>query len=294
MELIDAFRANAWFYLSSVAVLGLVVGSFLNVVIHRLPKMMEIDWKQQCLEYLHPEQAEKEAAKPRQRYNLVVPRSACPSCGHKITALENIPIASYLVLGGKCRACRAPIGIRYPIVEALTGALTLVVAWKFGVTLQAAFAIVFVWALIALTFIDADTTLLPDDITLPLMWLGLIVNAFGLFVPLTSALFGAVVGYLSLWAVYWLFKLATGKEGMGFGDFKLLAALGAWLGWEMLGQVILLSAAVGAVVGLIGIALKGRERGAKIPFGPYLAAAGFIALMWGAEINRWYWALGRP
>jgi leader peptidase (prepilin peptidase)/N-methyltransferase len=298
MDLIDAFRANAWFYLTTAAVLGLMVGSFLNVVIHRLPKMMEIDWKQQCLEYLHPEQAEQEAAKqaatPQPRYNLVVPRSACPSCGHKITALENIPVLSYAVLGGKCSACKAPIGIRYPIVEALTGALTLVVAWKFGVSLQAVFAILLVWALIALTFIDADTTLLPDDITLPLMWLGLIVNSFGLFVPLTSALFGAVVGYLSLWSVYWVFKLATGKEGMGFGDFKLLAGIGAWLGWEMLGQVILLSAAVGAVVGIIGIVLKGREQGAKIPFGPYLAAAGFIALMWGTEINRWYWALGRP
>lgn len=295
MDLIDAFRANPWFYLTTVAVLGLMVGSFLNVVIHRLPKMMEIDWKQQCLEYLHPEQeAARQAAKPQQRYNLVVPRSACPSCGHKITALENIPVLSYAVLGGKCSACKAPIGIRYPIVEALTGALTLVVAWKFGVSLQAVFAILLVWALIALTFIDADTTLLPDDITLPLMWLGLIVNSFGLFVPLTSALFGAVVGYLSLWSVYWVFKLATGKEGMGFGDFKLLAGIGAWLGWEMLGQVILLSAAVGAVVGIIGIVLKGREQGAKIPFGPYLAAAGFIALMWGTEINRWYWALGRP
>jgi leader peptidase (prepilin peptidase)/N-methyltransferase len=183
--------------------------------------------------------------------------------------------------------------LRYPLVEALTAALTVFVGWKFGVSLQAMAAIFFTWALIALTFIDADTTLLPDDITLPLMWLGIVVNLFGLFTSLQSAVIGAMAGYLMLWSVYWLFKLTTGKEGMGYGDFKLLAAIGAWLGWQMLGQVVLLSAAVGAVVGVIGIVLKGRERGAKIPFGPYLAAAGFIALMAGPEINRWYWSLGR-
>jgi leader peptidase (prepilin peptidase)/N-methyltransferase len=293
MELIDAFRANGWFFLLTLTVFGLMVGSFLNVVIHRLPKMMEADWKEQCVEYLHPEEAEKAAAQPKTRYNLVVPRSACPHCGHRITAIENIPIVSYAVLGGKCSACKSPIGLRYPLVEALTAALTVFVGWKFGVSLQAMAAIFFTWALIALTFIDADTTLLPDDITLPLMWLGIVVNLFGLFTSLQSAVIGAMAGYLMLWSVYWLFKLTTGKEGMGYGDFKLLAAIGAWLGWQMLGQVVLLSAAVGAVVGVIGIVLKGRERGAKIPFGPYLAAAGFIALMAGPEINRWYWSLGR-
>jgi leader peptidase (prepilin peptidase) / N-methyltransferase len=297
MDIIDAFRANAWFYLGTLLVLGMLVGSFLNVVIHRLPKMMEADWKQQCTEYLHPEEAEKAAiaseAKPQPKYNLVVPRSACPSCGHKITALENIPVFSYVVLGGKCSACKTKISPRYPIIEALTGFLTVFLAWKFGVSVAAACAIGFTWALIALTFIDADTTLLPDDITLPLLWAGLIINVFGVYTTLPSAVFGAVAGYLALWSVYWLFKIFTGKEGMGYGDFKLLAAIGAWLGWQMLGQVILLSAAVGAVVGIIGIVLYGREKGAKIPFGPYLAAAGFIALVWGGQINQWYWSLGR-
>ena len=291
MDVIDALRTNLWFFVSTLGVLGLLVGSFLNVVIHRLPKMMETDWKQQCVEYLHPEQADTQASPPK--YSLVSPRSSCPSCGHQIRALENIPILSFVVLGGKCSACKAPIGKRYPAVEALTGILTALLAWKFGFGLQAIAAIVFVWALIALTFIDADTTLLPDDITLPLLWLGLIVNVPGTFTDLPSAVFGAIGGYLALWSVYWLFKLTTRKEGMGYGDFKLLAAIGAWLGWQMLGQVILLSAAVGAVVGIVGIMLYGREKGAKIPFGPYLAAAGLIALIWGAEINRWYWSLGR-
>jgi len=274
-----------------MTVLGLMVGSFLNVVIHRLPKMMEADWREQCIEYLHPEQAGSQ--KSAQRYNLIVPRSACPSCGHQISAIENIPILSYLALAGKCRACRVAISPRYPAVEALTGALTLLVAVKFGVSAATLAAMGFTWALIALTFIDADTTLLPDDITLPLLWAGLIVNAGGVFATLSSSVFGAVAGYLSLWMVFLGFKLATGKDGMGYGDFKLLAAIGAWLGWQMLPQVILLSAAVGAVVGIGGIILLGRERGAKIPFGPYLAAAGFIALIWGRELNAWYWALGR-
>jgi leader peptidase (prepilin peptidase) / N-methyltransferase len=291
MDILDAFRAHTWFYLGTVGVLGLMVGSFLNVVIHRLPKMMEADWKQQCLEFLHPEEAEK--APPAPKYNLVVPRSACPACGHKIKALENIPVISYIVLGGKCSACKTKISLRYPAIEALTAGLTVFVALKFGVSFAAMAAIGFTWALIALTFIDADTTLLPDDITLPLLWAGLIVNVFGVFTTLPSALFGAVFGYLLLWSVFWLFKLATGKEGMGYGDFKLLGAIGAWLGWQMLPQVILLSAAVGAIVGVIGIVLYGREKGAKIPFGPYLAAAGFIALIWGEQINRWYLGIGR-
>jgi leader peptidase (prepilin peptidase) / N-methyltransferase len=297
MDIVDAFRANLWFYLGTLTVLGMLVGSFLNVVIYRLPKIMEADWKQQCMEFLHPEEAEKAAAaaakNPPPKYNLVVPRSACPACGHKITALENIPVVSYLVLGGKCSACKTPISIRYPIIEALTGLLTGFIAWKFGVSVAAAAAIGFTWALLALTFIDADTTLLPDDITLPLLWAGLLVNVFGIFTSLASAVIGAAAGYLTLWSVFWLFKLLTGKEGMGYGDFKLLAAIGAWLGWQMLPQVILLSAMVGAIVGIIGIVLQGRDKGAKIPFGPYLAAAGFIALVWGVELNKWYWSLGR-
>ncbi|MFN5994203.1 MAG: prepilin peptidase [Betaproteobacteria bacterium] len=303
MDIIDTFRANTWFYIGTLGTLGLLVGSFLNVVIHRLPKMMEADWKQQCMEYLHPEEvekAERAGAEPppkgnpkyNPKYNLVTPRSSCPSCGHEITAIENIPLLSYALLGGKCSACNVKISARYPAVELLTGVLTGLLAWKFGVGAQALCAIVFVWALIALTFIDADTTLLPDDITLPLVWLGLIVNVFGVFTTLSAAVFGAVAGYLALWSVYWLFKLTTGKEGMGYGDFKLLSAIGAWLGWQMLGQVILLSAAVGAVVGIVGIVMYGREKSAKIPFGPYLAAAGLIALLGGAQINRWYWSMG--
>ncbi len=294
MDIVNAFQTNTWFYVATLTVLGLLVGSFLNVVIHRLPKMMEADWKQQCMEYLYPDDPAIAAASvptPAQ-YNLVVPRSACPSCGHQITALENIPVVSYLFLRGKCSACKTKISARYPAIEALTGLLTGFVAWKFGVSVAAVCAIGFTWALIALTFIDADTTLLPDDITLPLLWAGLIINVFGVFTTLPTAVFGAVTGYLALWLVFWGFKLATGKEGMGYGDFKLLAAIGAWLGWQMLPQVILLSAAVGAVVGIIGIVLYGREKGAKIPFGPYLAAAGFIAMIWGAQLNTWYWSLG--
>lgn len=290
MELIDAFRAVPWFYIGTAATVGLMVGSFLNVVIHRLPKMMDSEWRQQCLEFLHPEEV-SQATDAKPRYNLIVPRSACPSCGHNITALENIPVVSYLALRGKCRACKAKISPRYPAVEALTGLLTAFVAWHYGVAWIALFAAFYVWALIALTFIDADTTLLPDDITLPLMWLGLLVNLGGGIVDLRSAVIGAIAGYLLLWSVFWAFKLATGKEGMGYGDFKLLAAIGAWLGWQVLPLVILLSAAVGTIVGIAGIVLQGREKGAKLPFGPYLAAAGFIALIWGQPLNLWY--LGR-
>jgi leader peptidase (prepilin peptidase) / N-methyltransferase len=291
MEVIEAFREFPWFFVGTSVIFGLMVGSFLNVVIHRLPKIMENDWRAQCIEFLHPEEAEKEQNKAKVRYNLVVPRSACPACGHKITAIENIPVISYLALRGKCAGCGIAISARYPAVEALTGALTGLLAWHFGVTWAAAFSILFLWALVALTFIDADTTLLPDDITLPLLWLGLLVNLAGTFTSIQSAVVGAVAGYLILWSVYWLFKFATGKEGMGYGDFKLLAAIGAWLGYQMLPIVILLSAAVGALVGIVGIIFRGRERGAKLPFGPYLAAAGLIALVWGAPLNAWY--LGR-
>ena len=293
MDLFDTFRTVPWFFVGTATVFGLMVGSFLNVVIHRLPIMMERDWKAQCLEYLGDKivlrQIEPDTIE--NKYNLVVPRSACPSCGQSITALQNIPVLSYLFLGGKCAVCKTPISIRYPLVEALTGLLTGFLAWRFGVTWIAGFAIIFLWALIALTFIDADTTLLPDDITLPLLWLGLLVNVGGVFTDDVSAILGAAGGYLVLWFVYWAFKLTTGKEGMGYGDFKLLAAIGAWLGWQFLPLVILLSAVVGTVVGIAGIVLKGRDKGAKLPFGPYLAAAGLIALVWGPQLNAWY--LGR-
>ena len=293
MDLLDTFQAVPWFFVGTAIVVGLMVGSFLNVVIHRLPIMMERDWMAQCIEYLGDKIVLKqpETTGITEKYNLVVPRSACPSCGHRISALENIPLLSYLFLGGKCSACNSKISLRYPFVEVMTGLLTGFVAWRFGVTWVAVFAIVYLWALIALTFIDADTTLLPDDITLPLLWLGLLVNTTGLFTDIGSATLGAAGGYLLLWSVYWAFKLLTGKDGMGYGDFKLLAAIGAWLGWQMLPLVILLSAAVGTVVGIAGIALKGRDKGAKLPFGPYLAAAGLIALVWGPQLNAWY--LGR-
>jgi leader peptidase (prepilin peptidase)/N-methyltransferase len=270
-------------------VLGLCIGSFLNVVIHRLPRMMERGWREECAELA----GTTVAPAPEGRYNLLVPRSACPDCGHRISSLENVPVVSWLALRGKCSACSKPIPARYPIVELLGGLIAAYAAWRYGPTLAALGAMGFGWALLALTVIDLDTQLLPDDITLPLLWAGLLVNIAGTFTPLRSALIGAVAGYLSLWLVYWGFKLATGKEGMGYGDFKLLAAIGAWLGWQKLPMVILLSSVVGAAVGiaLIVFARHGREK--PIPFGPYLAVAGFVALFWGDEISRrWLPILG--
>lgn len=272
-------------FAAAAGLLGLIVGSFLNVVIHRLPKMMERDWHAQCAEL----RGECPADEPK--LTLAVPRSRCPHCGHMITAAENIPIVSWLLLRGKCSACKAPIAIRYPLVEAVTGALTAYAAWHFGFGLAAAGAILFVWAMIALTGIDFDTQLLPDSITLPLVWLGLLFNLFGTYTSLTSAVIGAMAGYLALWSVYWVFKLATGKEGMGYGDFKLLAAIGAWLGWQMLPVTILLSSLVGAIVGVGLIVLAKRGRNVPIPFGPYLAAAGLLALFYGKELNRAYLGL---
>ncbi|MEK7810568.1 MAG: A24 family peptidase, partial [Pseudomonadota bacterium] len=242
-------------------ILGLLVGSFLNVVIHRLPKMMERDWQSQC--------AELNGQVPSQTspYNLVVPRSACPHCGHAITALENIPVLSYVFLRGKCAGCAVAISPRYPLVEAVSGMLSAFAAWHFGFGLAGIAAILFIWALIALTCIDFDTQLLPDSITLPLLWLGLLVNLNGAFTTLENSVIGAAAGYLVLWSVYWMFRLVTGKEGMGFGDFKLLAAIGAWLGWSMLPLVILLSSAVGAVIGIALIIVAQHGRNIPIPFG---------------------------
>jgi len=272
--------------------IGLIVGSFLNVVIHRLPKMLDSDWDNQAAELLEQKNLSEIAKKLRPRgsprYNLITPGSTCPHCGHKIKAYENIPIASYVFLRGVCASCKAPIGIRYPLVETLSGIIAAYIGWKFGLTLAMAGALVFSWALLALTAIDIDTQLLPDDITLPLMWTGLLLNLSNVFAPISSAVLGAVGGYLSLWSVYWLFKLTTGKEGMGYGDFKLLAAIGAWLGWKMLPIVILLSSLVGAVVGICLIVFTRHGRNTPIPFGPYLAAAGLIALFWGEAINRTY------
>jgi leader peptidase (prepilin peptidase)/N-methyltransferase len=263
---------------------GLAVGSFLNVVIHRLPKMMERDWHAQCAEL------RGESPAPQPRYNLASPPSSCPACGHRISAVENVPVVSYLWLRGKCSACGAKIGARYPVVEAVTAALTAYAAWRFGFGWQAFGAMLFVWCMVALTFIDVDTQLLPDAITLPLLWAGLLINLRGTFVDLAGAVIGAVAGYLVLWSVYWAFKLATGKEGMGFGDFKLLAAIGAWLGWKMLPLVILASSVVGAVVGIALMILARRGRDVPIPFGPYLAGAGLIALFWGGPLVERYLA----
>ncbi len=263
--------------------LGLCIGSFLNVVIHRLPRMMEMEWRAQCLEVTGTALDET----PEQ-LSLARPRSRCPKCGHQITALENIPIISYLMLRGRCSACAARISPRYPLIEAFTGLASAFTVWHFGPTLAAGAALCLIWSLIALTFIDFDTQLLPDSITLPLIWLGLLFNLYGGFVSLQSAVVGAMAGYLTLWSVYWLFKLVTGKEGMGYGDFKLLAAIGAWLGWQMLPAVILLSSLVGAVVGISLILFARHGRNVPIPFGPYLASAGIIALFWGQQITRSY------
>ena len=272
--------------LAAVAgLLGLCVGSFLNVVIHRLPRMMEREWHAQCADL------RGETPSPAEVLSLARPRSRCPSCGHQITVLENIPIVSYLILRGKCSKCAAPISPRYPVVEAATGLLSAYAAWHFGPTPQALGALIMLWALIALTAIDLDTQLLPDSITLPLLWIGLALNLAGTYVDLSSAVIGAMVGYMTLWSVFWLFKLATGKEGMGYGDFKLLAALGAWLGWQMLPVIILLSSIVGAVVGISLIVSSRHGRNTPIPFGPYLAAAGIIALFWGPQLTRSYLGL---
>ena len=265
--------------------MGLCVGSFLNVLIYRLPKMMERDWEVQCAE-LRGEEPPKQDT-----FNLAQPRSRCPACAHPISALENIPIASYLALGGKCSACGARIGPRYPLIEALSGLASAYAAWHFGFGIAAFAAMLFLWCMIALSFIDIDTQLLPDSITQPLLWTGLLLNLGGTFVDLGSAVIGVAAGYLSLWSVYWGFRIATGKEGMGFGDFKLLAAVGAWLGWQMLPLVVLASSLVGAVFGISLMLLAKHGRNVPIPFGPYLAAAGVVALFWGQRLNQHYLGL---
>jgi leader peptidase (prepilin peptidase) / N-methyltransferase len=287
-ELFHLLQSDPLVFTVVCTLLGLVVGSFLNVVIHRLPIMMERDWRAQCAEL----DGKEHPAAPR--YNLLVPRSACPHCGHAITAAENIPVLSYLFLRGKCAGCGAAISPRYPIVEAISGILSAYAAWHFGFGLAGFAAIVFIWALIALTFIDFDTQLLPDDITLPLLWLGLLLNLNDAFTSLPNAVIGAIAGYLVLWSVYWMFKLATGKEGMGYGDFKLLGVIGAWMGWQMLPLVILLSSLVGAVVGIALIVFAKHGRHIPIPFGPYLAGGGLIALFWGQTLTQSYLQLLAP
>ncbi len=264
MALFQAFQAYPLLFVVAIVMLSLAIGSFLNVVIHRMPKVLERQWRDELAEMNGQTHV---AAAP---YNLVVPRSQCPACGHQIRALENIPLLSYLALGGKCSACKVKISSRYPMVEALTGVLSGYIAWRYGFTVMTAAALVFAWAMIALAFIDLDTFYLPDDITLPLLWTGLLVNMANVIADLQSAVIGAVAGYLALWGVFWAYKLATGKEGMGYGDFKLLAAIGAWLGWKMLPVVILLASFVGAAVGISLILFARHERNVPIPFGPYL------------------------
>jgi leader peptidase (prepilin peptidase) / N-methyltransferase len=286
--MIELLQASMPALLIVTGLFSLLVGSFLNVVIHRLPLMMERQWRQEATETLIAEGHTLSSVEDTGPYNLWTPRSACPDCGHRITALENIPLLSYLFLRGRCSDCGTHIPLRYPMVEAATALLSILVVWHFGFTWQAGAALIFTWALLALSVIDLRTSLLPDAITLPVLWLGLILNLGGMFTDTTSSLIGAVAGYLSLWLLYHGFRLLTGKEGMGFGDFKLFALIGAWLGWQFLPLVILLSSLVGAVVGITLIVVYGRDRAQPIPFGPYLAAAGFIALLWGDAIMYQY------
>ncbi|MGE3772071.1 MAG: A24 family peptidase [Gammaproteobacteria bacterium] len=281
MAIFDLLATSPAAFSAVLGVFGLLIGSFLNVVIHRLPIMLDREWRRDCTVLLTPA-----AVLPvEERYNLATPRSCCPRCGSAIRAIDNVPILSWLALRGRCRHCGAPIAARYPVIEAVAGAMGALIAWRYGYGIAAPLAAVMAWCLLALAVIDYDTMLLPDSLTLPLLWLGLAANLFGVFVPLESAVIGAMAGYLVLWLVYWAFKLATGKEGMGFGDFKLLAAIGAWLGWPVLPSVILGAAGVGAVLGLAMIALRGHERSKPIPFGPYLAAAGFLGLVWGDFVS---------
>jgi leader peptidase (prepilin peptidase)/N-methyltransferase len=290
MSLIELLGSSPALFIGNCLVLGLLVGSFLNVVIHRLPVMLDRQWREQCAELQNTEPPPQAAP-----FNLVVPRSTCPSCKASITALQNVPIISYLFLKGRCARCGALISVRYPLVEALTGVLSAAVAWKFGFGWPAAAALVLTWFLIALTFIDIDQQLLPDSLTLPLVWIGLLLSLWGpqpgsppVPVDMQSSIIGAIAGYLSLWSVYHLFRLLTGKEGMGYGDFKLFAALGAWLGWKMLLPIILFAAAVGALVGVAMLSFRGQSRSTPIAFGPFLAASGWFVLMFGPEIVTGY------
>jgi leader peptidase (prepilin peptidase)/N-methyltransferase len=278
MALLEILQMSPLALAITVGLLGLCVGSLLNVVIHRLPKMMEAQWREECASL------EGREAPAAATYNLFVPRSACPKCATPITALQNIPVVSWLALRGRCATCKNPISARYPLVEILGAGLAVLVAWRFGYSAALVFGLVYAWALLALTFIDLDTQLLPDDITLPLLWLGLLANAAGVFTDLHSAVLGAAGGYLILWSVYWAFRLIAKKEGMGFGDFKLLAAIGAWTGWQVLPVVIVVSAGLGVVIGSIALWLARKGVDTRIPFGPYLAVAGMAALIWGREL----------
>jgi len=282
MSFITLLQTNSVFFISLCTTIGLVAGSFLNVIIFRLPKMMEREWNQQCSEL------RGETTKPLPTFNLVKPCSECAHCKHKITALESIPIISYLALKGRCSQCNTSISLRHPIMEALTGIMSGFIAWHFGYGFITVAALIFVWSMIALAFIDLDTQLLPDAVTLPLLWIGLLINLGNGFTDISSAVIGAASGYIFLWLIYWCFKIATGKEGMGYGDFKLLAVIGAWFGWKMLPLVILFSSLAGAVIGIGLIIVAKNKRDAPFPFGPYLVGGGLVALFWGDQLNRTY------
>lgn len=285
-NLVELFQQHPTFFLVTIFVLGLLVGSFLNVVIHRLPLMMEKDWKEQCCELLEIESSEHTS--DNEKFNLISPRSRCPFCNHQIKAIENIPIISYLFLKGKCSQCKNKISIRYPLIEFVSALAVTVVAFFFGVSIQTFFALFLIWGLISLTMIDFDHQLLPDDITLPLLWLGIAINLFGVFTDINSSVLGAIFGYGILWFVYITFKIVTGKEGMGHGDFKLLAALGAWFGWQSLPLIIILSSVVGAAIGISLMIFKSHNRNTQIPFGPYLAIAGWVYMLWGNYLMSVY------
>ena len=283
MQWIEVFQQNPLLLYGSTLALGLIVGSFLNVVILRLPRIMEAGWQRECAEL-----SGLTAASDKPVLSLARPGSHCPACGHRIGPLENVPLLSYLFLRGRCSACRAHISLRYPLIEGLTALMTLLVCLRFGLSWQALAALPLTWGLIALAFIDYDTQLLPDAITIPLLWAGLLLSLFGTFTDSSSAIIGAAAGYLSLWAVFQLFRLATGKEGMGYGDFKLLALFGAWFGWQFLPQIVLLSALTGALLGTLLIVLGRHARSVPMPFGPFLSVAGWICLLWGQQLNDTY------
>ena len=284
MEVLHLLESSQLFFLLACGALGLVVGSFLNVVIYRLPLMMETAWNRECHEHAGISADTDE----QQRFNLLTPASRCPQCDHRISALENIPLISYLFLKGRCSGCGTSISIRYPAVELATAILSVVTALHFGFSLQTVAALGFTWALIALFLIDFDHQILPDSITLPLLWTGLLLSLFNLFIDSHNSIVGAIAGYLALWTIFHAFKLLTGKEGMGYGDFKLLAAIGAWVGWQSLPVVILFSSVVGAAIGISLMLFKGRDHSQPMPFGPFLAAAGWMTLLWGNDIIRLY------
>ncbi|WP_462157229.1 prepilin peptidase [Pseudoalteromonas sp. GB56] len=290
-EVINLMQSQPWFFMTTVFLVSLAIGSFLNVVIYRIPKMMQNQWQSECRLLLADELNSSDSNEENKTFNLITPSSSCPKCNAKIKPWHNIPVLGWIILGGKCATCKAPISKRYPAIEALTAAISLVVAWQLGATSLALLFIIITWALVALTFIDIDHMLLPDQITLPLLWLALIASVFGITIPPSEAIIGAAIGYLSLWSVYWLFKLVTGKEGMGYGDFKLLAVFGALLGWQSLPLIILLSSVVGAVIGITLLSIQGKDKATPIPFGPYIAIAGWIALLWGEQIQSTYMSM---